>query len=442
MINILDITKKQVTFFFSTLFLLLVIALVLAWFYAPAIPNKVTIVSGASGGVFDEFAKEFKKALKESSGIDVEIRQTGGSVENMKLLSSPNSGVDLALTISGKTDIKDYPSLVSIAGVTYSPYWVWYRPEAFKGELKYLSQLKGKRFSVGPSGSGTEKLTKDLLQLNEIEENEITLLNYKFYDSVTELTKGNVDAIALVDVINSPVIDKLSSAKGVKLMNFSQAAAYARALPGISNITLPDSNISFKNHLPDKDIQLISPKVILASRSDISPGLVNEIIGVLYENKFRNYTRLQNLDEFPSNQGFSFPQQKDAQIYMKDGPTFLYKHLPAWLAVWVGRILAIIIPLAILIFPLQTILPALIQAPLRFNMGKSYLEMKQLELDVHNAEKNNLPLADFELLSKRLDVFEGKVNKLKVPALETEQYFNLKAHIDVIRNRIRIFCEK
>jgi len=39
-------------------------------------------------------------------------------------------------------------------------------------------------------------------------------------------------------------------------------------------------------------------------------------------------------------------------------------------------------------------------------------------------------------------VFEVKVNKLKVPAFETEQYFNLKAHIDVIRNRIRIFCEK
>ena len=442
MMNILNITKKQVAFFFSTLFLLFTVAIALVWFYAPAIPTKVTIVSGAPGGVFNQFAEEFKKALLESSGIEVEIRQTGGSVENMKIVNSPNSGVDLGLTISGKTEIKDYPSLVSIAGVTYAPYWVWYRPEAFNGELKYLSQLRGKRFAIGPSGSGTDQLTKDLLQLNKIEENEINLLNFKFFESVTELTKGNVDAIALVDAINSPVIDKLANTQGVKLMNFSQAAAYARAIPGISNITLPDSNISFKNHLPDKDIQLISSKVILVSRPDISPALINEIMGVLYQNKFRNYTRLQNLDEFPSNQGFSFPQHEDAQIYMKDGPTLLYKHLPAWLAVWVGRILTIIIPLAILIFPLRSIIPALYLAPSRLNMVKSYLEMKKLESVFNNAKMNNHPLADVELLSKQLDDFEVGVNKLKVPAVEMEAYFKLKTHINGIRNRIQLYIKK
>ncbi|MEI7532722.1 MAG: TAXI family TRAP transporter solute-binding subunit, partial [Betaproteobacteria bacterium] len=431
MINILTVTKKQFAIFFFTLTILFITAIILVWLYAPAVPKKITIASGASGGVFDQFAKEFKKSFEQSSGIEVEIRQTGGSVENIKLLSSPNSNVDLALTVTGNPLAKDYPSLVSIAAVTYAPLWVWYRPSVFNGELKYLSQLKGKRFAVGPSGSGTEQLSKLLLGLNEIQENEISLLNLKFIESATQLINGKVDVIALVDSINSPIIEKLGNDNSVRLMNFSQAAAYSRSVPGILNIPLPDSNISFKNHIPDKDINLISTKAVLTSRSDINPALVNEIMAVLYKNNFRNYSRLQNLDEFPNNQGLDFPQQEDAEIYMKDGPTFLYKHLPAWLAVWVGRILAIIIPLAILIVPLRTIVPALIQAPLRFNMGKSYLEMKQLELDVHNAEMNNLPLSDFELLSKRLDVFEVKVNKLKVPAFETEQYFNLKAHIDV-----------
>ena len=165
-------------------------------------------------------------------------------------------------------------------------------------------------------------------------------------------------------------------------------------------------------------------------------------MGVLYQNKFRNYTRLQNLDEFPNNQGFSFPQQEDAQIYMKDGPTFLYKHLPAWLAVWVGRILTIIIPLAILILPLRSIIPALYLAPSRLNMVKSYLEMKKLESDFHNAKTNSHPPADVELLSKRLDDFEIKVNKLKVPAVEMEEYFKLKSHINAIRNRIQLYCKK
>jgi len=441
MLSILTVTKKQIIFFLLTLFILFFTAIAIAWFYAPPIPKKITLAVRSSGGFSYQFAVDFKKAMKEASNIEVEIQETAGSVANIKLLSSPKSGVDLAIVNTGAVNPDNYPELKALAGVYYLPYWVWYRSNAFKGELISMHQLKGKRFSIGPNGSGDEKLSRDILKLNEINDDEIKLLNLPFAKAISELSSGGIDAVALVDGVGSPSIEKYKNIQGIRIMNFSEADAYSRSMPSLTKIVLPQSNISFKNHLPDKDIQLITTKAVLVSRSDINPGLVNEIMYVL-DDKFRNYTRLQNAEEFPSNQGLDFRQQEDAQIYMKDGPTFLYKHLPAWLAVWVGRILAIIIPLAILIVPLRTIVPALIQAPLRFNMGKSYLEMKQLELDVHNAEKNNLPLSDFELLSKRLDVFEGKVNKLKVPALETEQYFNLKANIDVIRNRIRIFCQK
>ncbi len=441
MINVLTITKRQFAIFFSTLAVLFITAIVLVWLYAPAVPKKITIASGAPGGVFDQFAKEFKKSFEQSSGIEVEIRQTGGSVENIKLLSSPNSNLDLALTVTGNPLAKDYPSLVSIAGVTYAPLWVWYRPSAFNGELKYLSQLKGKRFAVGPSGSGTEQLSKVLLGLNEIQENEISLLNLKFIESVTQLTNGKVDAIALVDSINSPIIEKLANDNGVKLMNFTQAAAYSRSIPGISNISLPDSNVSFKNHIPDKDINLISTKAVLTSRSDINPALVNEIMTVVYQNNFRNYSRLQNLDEFPNNQGLDFPQQEDAEIYMKDGPSFLNKNLPSWLAVWVGRIIKVFISLAIIIIPLKSIVPALLGFRLRFTLGKAYLEMKALELDVSHAELDGSSKEVFKIFLEKLDKFEERVNALKVPALETEQYFNLKSHIDIIRNRIRVLSE-
>ena len=75
-------------------------------------------------------------------------------------------------------------------------------------------------------------------------------------------------------------------------------------------------------------------------------------------------------------------------------------------------------------------------------MVKSYLEMKKLESDFHNAKTNSHPPADVELLSKRLDDFEIKVNKLKVPAVEMEEYFKLKSHINAIRNRIQLYCKK
>lgn len=66
----------------------------------------------------------------------------------------------------GVANLDEYPKLVSIAGMFYEPIWVWYRDSAFKndgGQLNILSQLKGKRVSIGNEGSGTLVLSKDLL---------------------------------------------------------------------------------------------------------------------------------------------------------------------------------------------------------------------------------------------------------------------------------------
>jgi len=443
MIDILNITKnitkKQFTVLVGVVVGVLVITILLIWIYASVMPRKVTLAVRSSGGFSYQFAVDFKKAMKQATGIDIEIKETTGSVENMKLLGSPNSGVDLAIVNTGAANPDDYPSVVALAGVYYLPYWVWYRPDAFKEGLTSINQLKGKRFAVGPLGSGEDKLSRDILNLNEIKDGEITLLNLSFAQEFADLTEGKIDAVALVDGLGSPGIDKYKDIKGIKIMNFSEAEAYARALPSLTKIALPQSNASFKNHLPDQDIQLISTKAVILARSNINPGLVNEIMGVLFDNKFRNYSRLQNLDEFPSNQALTFPLQGDAEIYMKDGPTFLYRHLPAWLAVWVGRILEVLIPLAILIFPLWKIVPKLLYFPWRFTMGKAYLNMKHLELEVFEALASKRPKADFDLFLKDLGEIEIQVNQLKVPAMDTEEYFKLKGHINSLRTKIKSY---
>ena len=50
---------------------------------------------------------------------------------------------------------------MSLGGVFYSPLWVFYRGDAV---LDDLSQLKGKRISIGPEGSGVRKFAVDLLK--------------------------------------------------------------------------------------------------------------------------------------------------------------------------------------------------------------------------------------------------------------------------------------
>ena len=115
------------------------------------------MAAGMPEGLYYQFGERLKSELAKE-GVTLELVETAGTVENLRLLSGPKSDIDFAMMQSGVADANHYPNLVSIAGLFYEPVWVWYRASAFKadgGQLRILSQLKGKRVSVGNQGSGT-----------------------------------------------------------------------------------------------------------------------------------------------------------------------------------------------------------------------------------------------------------------------------------------------
>jgi len=64
--------------------------------------------------------------------VNLEVKATGGTIDNLALLSDPKSGVAYAMIQGGVADMSKYPNLVSIAGMFYEPIWVWYREPHLK----------------------------------------------------------------------------------------------------------------------------------------------------------------------------------------------------------------------------------------------------------------------------------------------------------------------
>ena len=58
------------------------------------------------------------------SHVDLELRATSGAVENIKLLQDPRSGVQISLMVSGISDGKHAPGLLSLGTVYTNPYWI------------------------------------------------------------------------------------------------------------------------------------------------------------------------------------------------------------------------------------------------------------------------------------------------------------------------------
>jgi hypothetical protein len=248
--------------------------------------------------------------------------------------------------------------------------------------------------------------------------------------AVDKLSRGELDVVFLVVAAEAPVVKKFYEIPGIRLMNFEQADAYTRNLPYLSKVFIPRGLLSIEHDLPHHDIQLIAATATLVAQENISPALVSVLLGASYD-ILKSYSRLQKVGEFPSSIGLDFPLHVDAEIYLKDGPSFLHRHLPFWTAVWIGRFAKIIIPLIVIFIPLFTYIPAAKNFFLKLKLAQVYEELKVIEKSALNPKLKEKNLKDLEAIERR-------VGGLKISIMDAKEWYDLKGHVDQVRARLNL----
>ena len=413
---------------------LILVAILFAtlWVLVPPPPRSIELATGFPTGLYQEFGKKLQAELAQE-GVSLKLRTTGGTSDNLALLSSPDSGVDFAMVQGGVADLSKHPNFVSIAGVFYEPVWVWYRESSFpneSGRLGLLSQLKGKRVSIGNEGSGTLSLASQLLEASGLSLSDIRAEKLKPLDALEKFKKGELDAVFLVSAAEAPLVKSFYETPGIRLMSFEQAEAYVHLFPFLSKVTVPRGVVSIAYDLPRQDIQVLAATATLVGKQDVSPALVTLLLGDTYE-ILKTYSYLQKPGEFPSGTGLDFPLHVDAEIYLKDGPSLLHRYLPFWTAVWIGRFAKIVIPLLVILIPLFSYIPAAKNLLLRLKLSQVYDELKVIE---RNASNPALKEKNF----KDLEDIERRVGNIKVSMLDAKELYDLKGHVGEVRGRLNL----
>src|SRR3954465_451040 len=89
------------------------------------------------------------------AGITLELRETAGAVENLRLLQDPSAGVDLAFTQGGIAPVEGGAKIRAIASVFLEPLWLFPRKPI---EPETIRSLAGLRVAIGAAGSGTREM--------------------------------------------------------------------------------------------------------------------------------------------------------------------------------------------------------------------------------------------------------------------------------------------
>ncbi len=411
------------------IFLIVGIGFAVAYqFVEPAPPTKIVITTGGESGAYYQFAQRYA-AILARSGVQLEIRTSAGSLENLARLSHDEAQVGFVqggvLAPKEDLDAKDDSGLLSLGSLFYEPVWVFYRGEK---RLERLTELRGKRIAIGQEGSGIRQLAKTLLDANEIPVNG-NLLPLSGLLAAEELQQGRIDAAFIIAAESAPVVQVLLRSPGVKVMSFAQANAYQRRFPFLTRLTLPQGVADLVRDFPPEDIKVLAPTANLIIRDDLHPALQTLLLQAASEVHGKSGF-FQSAGEFPAYMDQMLPLSPEAARYFQSGPPFLQRYLPFWLAVLIDRLIVLLLPIVALLIPLLRIAPALYTWRVRSKVFRSYGELRFLEDDL----KHHYDPARLAEYRSRLDALDEEASQLHVPLGFTDLVYTLREHVNLVRH--------
>jgi TRAP-type uncharacterized transport system substrate-binding protein len=373
------------------------------------------------------FALRYQEILARD-GVKLELRPSAGSQENVSRLLDDASAVEVGFLQGGSAFSTNAPDLVSLGSIYYEPLWVFYRGP----EIHDFGALQGRKLAIGPEESGTRALALQLLAVNAAVMPPTVLLPDSGQHAADLLLQGKLDAVFLVGPPESPLIEQLMSAPGIRLLSLDRAEAYTRRFPALTRLTLPQGVFDFVKNVPAHDVTLISPTANLLAVDGLHPALAYLLMRAASE-VHGGAGLLHKAGDFPAPLNAEFPLSAEATRYYKSGPPFLQRYLPYWAAVLVDRLWLTLLPVVALLIPLGRTIPTVYRWRVRSRIYRWYAKLKEVELEL---DEKSTPEKLKELL-ERLDQIERAVNRINTPLAYTDNLYAFRQNVDLVRQRVR-----
>ncbi len=415
------------------LIVVLVVGFYTAWQFVPsAASHTLKIAIGSLSGPYNDFALQYQQNVK-AEGIQLDIVPLGSSVEALKQLQAGQ--VDLALVQGGAaSSLKQTNAeqdLRSIASLFYEPLWGFYRKEL--GTVNHLSDLRGKRLAIGPEGSGTQLLLSKLLTDNAITPENTTLLNLKQPEAEAKLAAGEIDAAFILTLPTTDVVVKMSANSALALLDFQrQALTYTSRYLFLSSVTLGEGMMDLKENIPDHNITLLATTAALVTRS----SLHTDHVRLFSREAIKLHSKpglLEKPRQFPSIDFLELPIHPTAEQYIQNGPSWLEKIFPFWLAARLDQLKIMLIPLLTLLIPLSKGIMPLYKWRIRSRIYPWYKTLSQLDrkLDTLDLATTNQEIAHLQKLHAEL------AHGVSVPLGHMPEFYTLRTHADHILTRLK-----
>jgi TRAP transporter TAXI family solute receptor len=393
----------------------------------PSPPRKIVMATGQPGGMYDRHGEAYAARLGRI-GLEVELRPTAGSVDNLKRLLSED--VDVAFVQGGTYPlVEDSGNKIrGIAALYYEPLWVFHGGGP---GLRSLGELAGRRISIGLSGSGTEAVATALLRAHGMPVNTPNVERLPNPVARERLAQGRLQAAFFVTSYGDPVIAELLNQPEIRLLSFDRGPAYSRTFPALTPLALREGTLDLKRNLPPQDVTLLAPAALLACRTRLHPRVVDELLKVAQAIHGPG-TLLDPPLRFPSREGLDIPLHEAADIYLTHGQSFLSRNLPYALLRWTLPARVLVISLLVW-FPLARFLPEVGRWRIDRRFSRLYSSLRDADRRLGAARD----AAELKMALAELDRVCAEAEPLcqKIPPGRQRHLYDWRIHVEFVRSQ-------
>lgn len=258
-------------------------------------PSVLVILAGPTGGYFEKTALLLKKELKEKYNIDVLIKQREDTLNIIKDVNDPRSGVSVGFVAQ---DIKAnaYPNVTSLGSIVMQPLFIFAQADSNIGSL---SELRGKRIALSPPNSGTRVIAEDVLNAYGINSLNSTFLPLNLVGSYDALVKNEADIGFFLLAAKTPLVSRMADNPYLELLGLADAQAVAARLGYPSAITLNRGMLGLSPATPPEPIGAVGLPVTIVANKSINSAHAVAIATVLKES-FHDSDLVTPRGTFPS----------------------------------------------------------------------------------------------------------------------------------------------
>jgi TRAP-type uncharacterized transport system substrate-binding protein len=283
---------------------------------------NVAILSGSEEGNYHAtIAKAAAEAQRRHGRLSNVA--SAGSIENIARLAAakPSCKIQFALTQDGLAWPEPHPFQL-IARLPGSESFVVLGRSADR--IRSITDLRGLRIGIGPVGSGTEYLARQIM--SQLAELDIKLTTHTLQEQLVMLERGDLDLGAMVIEPDAALIVEAVRDRKLQIVDIAGAEALAHRLPSARMGIIKAGYYDPVRGLPPTDKRVIQVDTLLigngCARESVTQGVITAFTRV-FPDLIRENREEANLT------GLQYATA--AQSYFDDqGPDRVGEHLP-WL---------------------------------------------------------------------------------------------------------------